>query len=77
MQEWNRFQELAKKHEGLTTPFFAQIGLGLSKQRVYELLQNGRLPSYDVMGKTLIPVDELLTFAAADRPTGRPKLAVA
>jgi excisionase family DNA binding protein len=69
-REIRRFKELAAQHQGLTSTFFAQIALGVSKQRVYQLIESGRLPAFEILGKKLIPCDELERFAALERSSG-------
>ncbi len=70
LTEVKRFKRLSQKHEGLTTPWFAQIALGVSRQRVHQLISEGRLPVYDILGKKLIPCDALEEFAALERSSG-------
>ncbi len=71
--ELKRFRELCRKHDGLTIPFFAKFYLGVSQQRVDQLMTAGKLPSYTVLGKRLIPCDLLEQFAEIERPVGRPR----
>ncbi len=73
LAEFRKFQVLSKKHEGLTTPFFAKIALSVSRERIYQLIETGHLPTVEVMGKNFIPCDELQRFAAIERRTGRPR----
>jgi excisionase family DNA binding protein len=68
--EVKRFKRLSLKHQGLTTTWFVQIALGVSKQRVYQLIDEGRLPVYNILGKKLIPCDALEEFAALQRSCG-------
>jgi excisionase family DNA binding protein len=71
--ELKRFRELCRKHDGLTSQFFAKFYLGVSQPRVVQLMAAGKLPFYTVMGKRLIPCDLLEQFAELERPTGRPR----
>jgi hypothetical protein len=73
--ELKRFRDLCKEHEGLTSPFFAKIALGVSKQRVHELMKNGKLPSFEILGKTFIACDVLESFCKVERHDrgGRPR----
>lgn len=68
-QDVRRFKTLCLKHNGLTTVWFAQIALGVSRQRIHQLIAEGRLPSYKLLGKVLIPCDRLDEFTALDRTT--------
>jgi hypothetical protein len=68
--ELETFRELSRKHGGLTTPWFAKIALGVSRQRVYALMESGHLPSFELLGKKFIACDELQAFVALDRHSG-------
>jgi hypothetical protein len=67
LAEFQRFKALSRKHDGLTTPLFATIALGVSRQRVYQLIDSGHLPVVEVLGKMFILCDELDRFAALER----------
>jgi excisionase family DNA binding protein len=58
---------------GYVTSNQAAIWLGLSRQRVHALVQNGRIPSTVSAGHRLIKRRDLEKFAAMKRPTGRPR----
>jgi hypothetical protein len=58
--EWDRYRRLSIKHDGLTTPFWAALALGVTRQRVHQLKQAGVLSTVEIMGKCLIPCDKLL-----------------
>ncbi len=68
--ELETFRQLSKKHGGLTTPWFAKIALGVSRQRVYALMESGHLPSFELLGKKFIACDVLQAFVALDRHSG-------
>ena len=68
--EWARFRDLASVHGGLTSAFFAQLLLGVSNQRVHQLMNEGRLPWVEIMGKRFIPCDALEAFSGVDRSCG-------
>jgi hypothetical protein len=70
--ELQRFYALARQHGGLTTGFFVGVALGVSKQRVYQLVEAGKLQTYEVLGKKLFACDEIEEFAAIERKPGRP-----
>ena len=69
LAEWIRFRELAAKHGGLTSPLFAQILLGVSRQRVHTLIEAGRLETVEVMGKRFLLCDSLEEFSMQQRDT--------
>lgn len=68
--EMERFKALSREHGGLTIPTFAAILLGVSRARLYQLLDAGRLPVYEVHDKTWLAVDDIEAFAALDRSGG-------
>ncbi len=65
--EVRRFRDLSAKHGGLTTPWFAKTLLGVSRQRVYQLMDTGHLPSFELLGKKFIACDQLEAFSAVER----------
>ncbi len=69
LNEVKRFRELSRAHGGLTSPNFAAIALGVSRSRVSQLMQAGRLPSVTVLGRPYILCDDLEAFAAIERTT--------
>jgi hypothetical protein len=68
--EWKRFQKLAAQHDGLTYPIVACALLGVSRQRVYQLMDTGRLVWYEVLGHKMLACDQLEAFASLDRRPG-------
>jgi hypothetical protein len=69
-EQCKKFHQLSKKHGGLTTPWLASLVLCLSHQRIAQLVAAGRIPSYDILGKKMIPCDHLEHFAALERSPG-------
>ncbi len=67
LAEWRRFRALAATHGGLTTPLFAQLLLGVSKQRVFQLIDAGLLETVEVLGKRFLLCDRLEEFSQLDR----------
>ncbi len=70
MAEIRRFRELSRKHGGLTQVGMCSLVLGVSTQRVYQLIEAGRLPSVEILGKRYVLCDELEAFAAVERSSG-------
>ncbi len=68
--ELETFRALSAKHGGLTTPWFAKIALGVSRQRVHALMESGHLPSFELLGKKFIACDQLQAFVSLDRHSG-------
>lgn len=67
--EWARFVELAAEHGGLTQPFLAAMALGLSRTRVMQLMDDGKLRSFEVMGKRFVSCADVEEFAKLQRDT--------
>ena len=68
--EWKRFRELAAQHEGLTQPPFAAIALGVHRSRIYQLMDAGHVPSFEIMGKRFVSCKEIERFAKLERTSG-------
>lgn len=62
-----RFYELARAHRGLTGAFFVALSLGVSRQRVYQLVEAGRLHPVEILGKQYFPCDEVEEFSKLER----------
>jgi hypothetical protein len=48
----------------------AAIALSVSRQRIYQLIEAGHLPVVEILGKKLVPCDELERFTALERSSG-------
>jgi hypothetical protein len=72
VSEIQRFRDLSAQHGGLTSPWFAKVAMGVTRQRVFQMTESGQLPSFEILGKTFIACDELEAFAKIERRTGRP-----
>lgn len=68
--EMSRFRSLSVEHDGLTQPFMAALVLGVSKQRVSQLMGAGHLRSFEVMGKSFLSCRDIEQFAKLERDTG-------
>lgn len=64
--------EEGKEVDYMTTGQAAKF-LGISRQRVHKLIQDGRLPAEQMGHYKVIPVAVLEDFKAQDRPTGKHK----
>jgi DNA-binding XRE family transcriptional regulator len=67
--QFHLFRDLSRKHHGLTQVSVAAVAIGVSRQRVYQLIEEGRLPTFDILGKIYLPCDEVEAFAAVERDT--------
>jgi hypothetical protein len=65
--EFQKFQDLALEHRGLTQPVFAALALGVSKQRVHQLMETGHLRSFEVLGKRWISCTDIEEFSKLER----------
>jgi len=72
---WDEFRELSEisKREGLILPqSFAAAVLGVSSQRVSQLIDSGRLRSVEVRGARWVPEASIIEWAKAEHRNGRP-----
>jgi hypothetical protein len=72
-EEFARFQMVAKHVGGLVPQAQAARILGLSKQRINDLVAGGRLREHDFFGKNFIACADIEKFQGQERPSGRPK----
>lgn len=72
---WDRFQELSKAAEGkgmlLPLRMAAEI-IGVSKQRVQDLIGEGRLEVLELSGERFITEVSVVAYAKSERKAGRP-----
>jgi len=72
---WDLLDEMqaASQAHGVLVPMvLASDLLGISRQRVHELVEGGRLKVVDVRGRRFLPRDEILAYASQERKAGRP-----
>lgn len=72
---WDRLQEASRvvEERGMFVPqsIVAKL-LGVSRQRVHQIVQDGRLETVDVCGERFILEDSLVEFCKLERKAGRP-----
>jgi hypothetical protein len=51
---------------------FCSALLGVSRQRVYQLMDEGRMERVEVHGQTFITEESLIAWARAEHKNGRP-----
>jgi hypothetical protein len=68
--EMSRFKQLSAEHHGLTQPAMAALALGLSRQRVCQLMGAGHLRSFEIMGKPFVSCTDIEAFAKLERDSG-------
>jgi hypothetical protein len=75
-EEFARFQMVAKHVGGLVPQAQAARILGLSKQRINDLVAGGRLREHDFFGKNFIACSDIEKFQGRKRPSGRPRKSI-
>jgi len=65
-----QFLELTKEHGPLITPVLAATTLNVSRQRVHQFMNEGRLPVVRVDGHPMIPAAGLDLFMSENRGRG-------
>ncbi len=69
LEEW---RALAEK-EGFLIPVVGAANLlGVSRQRIEELMRDGRLRRVDLFNHVYVPESSVVEYAEAERRTGRP-----
>lgn len=72
---WDTFRELSRvtEEKGMLVPqtFVAKL-LGISTQRVHQLVAEGRFETYEMNGIPLITENSIVAFAKLERKSGRP-----
>jgi hypothetical protein len=71
--EFYRFQQVSKFVGGLVPQAQAALVLGLSKQRINDLVAGGRLREHDFFGKNFIACSDIVKFQGEQRRSGRPR----
>ena len=76
---WDRFQEIREltEREGPLVP--VRMGselMGVSRQRVDELIERGRLRVHGMNGHRMLFCADIIEYANAERKSGRPPLPV-
>jgi hypothetical protein len=72
---WDAFQDIRKvvEEKGMLVPqTFASKVMGVSHQRIGELLNNGKLESVEFNGTRFVTEESLIAFCKTERKTGRP-----
>jgi hypothetical protein len=64
--------DATERHGVLLPPWAVIETLGMSKQRVHQLVQAGRIATVEVAGKTFVPAVALELFLSEVRKVGRP-----
>lgn len=75
LKVWDAFKEYARVSEAegslVPIPFAAKV-LDVSRQRVYELIEDGRLKVLRVNGHTFVTGNSVVAYADTERKAGRP-----
>lgn len=71
-EELHEFQEMVKANGAAIPVIFAARVLNVSRQRVYELINEGRVKTVQLGGHTFITSDSLVEWGRGERKAGRP-----
>jgi hypothetical protein len=63
LSQIKRFQEITDG--GAIPPYMAAIGLGVSRQRVHDLIKKGKLRAWSFNGKPLVSIKDIDAFDEA------------
>jgi len=66
-----QYLKATAEHGPLATPAMVAASIGVSRQRVYQLISEGRLESVHVVGKTWIGTRDLEQFLLIARRSGQ------
>jgi hypothetical protein len=69
---FTHFMELSSLEKGLLLPAQAAIVLGVSNQRVLQLIDAGKFQSWEFFGKSYVSAREIEQRRASDVKSGRP-----
>lgn len=77
--KWDEAREmqLIQQSEGLIGMADAGELLGLSRQRVHQLVSSGRFTRFEFLGKPYLSLKAVREFQDMERPSGRPILQAA
>jgi hypothetical protein len=67
-----QYIDATAEHGPLVPPPMIAAALELHRSRVYQLIEEGRLPTIDVAGHRWVPASALELFWTEERKTGRP-----
>jgi len=70
--ELEEFQEMVRQNGAAIPATFAAKLLNVSKQRVYELIETGRLQRIELGGHGFVTADSLVAWGKAEHKVGRP-----
>ena len=73
--KWEELAEMAEKSAevgGLIQPSLAAKLLDFSRQRAYEMIETGRLQSWEFFGHRYVSAREVHAYMESDRKPGRP-----
>jgi excisionase family DNA binding protein len=68
--EVKRLWKFGREHNGVLLPSQAAFLLGISRQRVYQLVEQGRLHVHEFAGRQYIAGDEVDAFEQLERHSG-------
>jgi hypothetical protein len=67
------FDAVVREHGPLLTPYMASVVGGVSRQRIYELIELDRFTKVVAFGIVMVPMREIENFRETRRGAGRPR----
>lgn len=65
--EFKRFRALCEQEGGLTMPIVAALMVGVSRQRIHQLIESGHLRGFNVFGRNYVSCNGLEAFLELER----------
>jgi|SRR5271170_1647099 len=70
LNDWREFSRISKLHGGLVPQSIVATVLGVSRQRVHQLIEEGTFSHWDFYGKKWLSQEEVVSFAKLNRQAG-------
>jgi len=70
--EWVRYREALTKFDGVFPPFMAGLQLGVSRQRVFTMIETGILERLEFFGHVFVRGDEIDALVAMESERRKP-----
>ena len=72
-EKFREWQDAIDEHGAFMTRAMAAAAIGVSRQRVHQLICKGRLATVRIGDRRYVPLAELEEFCATRLPSGRPR----
>ena len=70
LDDWREFSRISKLQGGLVPQSVVATILGVSRQRVHQLIEEGTFSHWDFYGKKWLSQEDVVSFAKLNRKTG-------